>query len=493
MADSTRPVPLPVAVIGAGPVGLAAGAHLSERGSDFVIVEAGNVPATSVRAWSHIQLFSPWEYNVDAAARRLLEAEGWKSPEASGLPTGEDLIKQYLQPLAEHPALAPHIRYGARVTAIGRQGLDRLRTVGRADAPFVVRLEDGAEILAGSVIDASGTWTQPNVLGANGLPAHGEAAASALIDQALPDVLGTDRAHYAGHHTIVVGAGHSAANTLLALAKLADSAPGTRITWAIRGKDASSSYGGGSDDELPARGALGAGLQMLVDTGRVELAANFRTHTVRLPKAADGSIQLVSSAADGSEQVLTADRVIAATGFRPDFGIAAELRLDLDPIMEAPRVLAPLIDPNQHSCGTVLPHGFKELAHPEPGYYAVGMKSYGRAPTFLMATGYEQVRSIAAALAGDLESAQSVELQLPETGVCSATAGAEALALRLGLTIEQHNELLHATAKHLGSSPTAAQAVLTAATELGVDHGVALQLAAYTADLFDAPQAPGCS
>jgi hypothetical protein len=288
----------------------------------------------------------------------------------------------------------------------------------------------------------------------------------------------------------VVGAGHSAANTLLALAELADKVPGTRITWAIRGRDASSSYGGGDEDELPARGALGAGLQMLVDSGRVALAANFRTHTVRL---AEGGVQLVSTGPDGSEQVIDADRVVAATGFRPDYTIAGELRLDLDPIMQAPSALAPLIDPNQHSCGTVLPHGFKELAHPEPGYFAVGMKSYGRAPTFLMATGYEQVRSIAAALAGDLEAARSVELQLPETGVCSATAGAEALALRLGMTVEQHTELLHATAKHLGSSPTASQAVLTAATELGIEHAVALQLAAYTADLFDAPGASGCS
>ncbi|WP_326718861.1 NAD(P)-binding domain-containing protein [Streptomyces sp. NBC_00243] len=479
---------LPVAVIGAGPIGLAAAAHLAERDVPFVVLEAGDTPAAAVRAWSHVQLFSPWEYNTDPAGRRLLAEAGWQEPDAGELPTGGDLVKQYLQPLAELPALAAHIRYGATVTALSRLGIDRLRTADREKAPFVVRLSDGEELLARAVIDASGTWRQPNVVGANGLPAHGEHDAAAWITHGLPDVFGADRDQHAGRHTVVVGAGHSAANTLLALAELADSAPGTTITWAIRSADPAASFGGGSDDELPARGALGSGLKMLVDTGRVTLAANFRTHSIR--RLGDDQVELISL--NGGEQTITADRIVAATGFRPDYSISDELRLELDPIMSAPRALAPLIDPNQHSCGTVTPHGYRELAHPEPGYFIVGMKSYGRAPTFLMLTGYEQVRSIAAALAGDLESAQSVELQLPETGVCSVTAGGEAIALRLGLTKDQHEQLLHVTAKYLGTSSSAAEAVLSAATELGIDHTAALQLAAYAADQFDAPGATGC-
>jgi hypothetical protein len=184
----------------------------------------------------------------------------------------------------------------------------------------------------------------------------------------------------------------------------------------VRSGSASRSYGGGADDQLPARGALGARLRTLVESGAVELVTGFAVEAVERQVARDGGrVVLVSQ-----QRRLVADLVVNATGFRPDHGIASELRLDLDPILGATRALAPLIDPNKHSCGTVPPHGVDELTHPDPGYYAVGVKSYGRAPTFLLATGYEQVRSVVAALAGDWEAAREVRLELPETGVCSS-------------------------------------------------------------------------
>lgn len=263
------------------------------------------------------------------------------------------------------------------------------------------------------------------MLGASGLPAYGEQAAADLIDHALPDVLGTDRERYEGRHILVVGAGHSAATTLLALAQLDD----TPITWAIRAANATRTYGGGEADALPARGALGTRLHALVESGRVRLVIGFFTHAVER----DGQrVRVISRDPSGVEQSVTADRIVAATGYRPDHSIAAELRLDLDPILGSTRALAPLIDPNAHSCGTVPAHGVDELAHTEPGYYAIGVKSYGRAPTFLMATGYEQARSVVAALAGDWEAARDVQLDLPETGVCSSSL-AEAQEQRVGL------------------------------------------------------------
>lgn len=408
---------LPVAVIGAGPVGLAAAAHLHERNLPFTVLEAGATPAAAVRQWGHVRVFSPWRYDIDAAARRLLDDAGWVAPDPEALPTGAELATEYLQPLAELPQLKPHLRYGARVEAISRVGLDRLRTVGRESVPFLIRLADGEEILARAVIDASGTWGTPNVLGASGLPARGERAVAAHLEHALPDVLGADRDRFAGRHTLVVGAGHSAANTLLSLAELAADQPGTEVTWAIRSASPARTYGGGDADALPARGALGSRLRAHVDAGRVRLLTGFSVHALT---PADNRVTVVVRHADEGEETVTVDRVVAATGFRPDHSIAAELRLDLDPVMGATRALAPLIDPNEHSCGTVPPHGVDELSHPEANYYAVGMKSYGRAPTFLMATGYEQVRSVVAALAGDWDAARDVQLELPETGVCNS-------------------------------------------------------------------------
>ncbi|MFI6483501.1 FAD-dependent oxidoreductase [Nonomuraea sp. NPDC050663] len=414
--SAPHPGDLPVVVIGAGPVGLAAAAHLAERGLDFLVLEAGDQVAASIAKWGHVRVFSPWKFNIDAAAKRLLEGDGWTAPDPEWLPTGAEIISDYLAPLAK--LFAEKVRLSSPVTAISRLGHDRVRTNGREDAPFVIRLADGAEIHAKAVIDASGTYETPNVLGANGLPAYGEAEAGDLIDHALPDVLGADRERYEGKHVLVVGAGHSAATTLLGLAQLSAD---TRITWAIRAGNATRTYGGGAADALPARGALGTRLHAHVESGRIQLLTGFHAHAI------EGDTVISQ---DG--QRITVDRVVAATGYRPDHTIASELRLDLDPILGSTRALAPLIDPNQHSCGTVPGHGVDELTHPEPGYFAVGVKSYGRAPTFLMATGYEQVRSVVAALAGDWEAARETHLDLPETGVCSSNL-AEAQEIRVGL------------------------------------------------------------
>ncbi|WP_222193695.1 FAD-dependent oxidoreductase [Modestobacter italicus] len=417
-ADPTHE--LPVVVIGAGPVGLAAAAHLLERGLEPLVLEAGDRAAAAVRAWGHVRLFSPWEYDLDDAAVRLLEPTGWESPDRTALPTGAELVERYLDPLAATPQLAGRIRTSARVVAVSRVGVDKTRTVGRAGRAYLVRtLVDGRvhDVTARAVIDASGTWGQRNPLGAAGLPAIGEDQAGDWLVGPLPDVLGRDRARFAGRHTLVVGMGHSAANTLLALVELQRTEPGTRISWAIRGRSPARLYGGGDADGLPARGLLGSTLEAAVQAGHVEL--HREVTLTRFTPSDDGLLWVTGTGRDGAPVDLHVDALAGATGFRPDLDLLREVRLELDAALEAPVRLAPLIDPNAHSCGTVPPHGHRALAHPDEGFYLAGMKSYGRAPTFLLATGYEQVRSIAAALAGDLEAADAVQLHLPATGVCS--------------------------------------------------------------------------
>ncbi|KTS04121.1 FAD-dependent oxidoreductase [Microbacterium testaceum] len=410
---------LPIAVIGAGPVGLAAASHLIERGLPVVVFEAGDTVGAAVREWGHTRLFSPWRYVVDSAAQRLLEAEGWTAPDAEGLPTGDELIDLYLQPLARTAALASVLRYGARVEAVSRQGMDRTRSVGRAAAPFVLRLrtaEGTTDVMARAVIDTSGTTNSPRSLLSSGLAPEGDLGDR--VTTALPDVGRRDRARFAGRRVLVVGAGHSAANTLIALAALAEEEPTTRVSWAVR-NEGTARLAADAADDLAARGRLGAAVHGLVTAGRVEQIASFEIDDVRL---SDAGVR-VSGRRAGEAFAVAVDVIVNATGFRPDLSMLAEIRLGLDEIVEAPRALAPLIDPNVHSCGSVPPHGVAELTHPEPDFYLAGMKSYGRAPTFLLLTGYEQVRSIAAELAGDRVAARQVDLVLPETGVCTTDAG----------------------------------------------------------------------
>ncbi|WP_435737675.1 FAD-dependent oxidoreductase [Cellulosimicrobium sp. PMB13] len=411
---------LPVVVIGAGPVGLAAAAHLLERNLEPLVLEAGDGPGAAIASWGHVRLFSPWRYDVDAAARRLLEPSGWVEPAQDTLPTGAELVRQYLAPLAATPAIASRLRTGTRVLAVARDGADKTRSLGRERQGYRVRTlgPDGRvqDVLARAVIDASGTFGTSNPLGVSGLPAAGEAESAAFVTGPLPDVLGTQRDRFAGRDTLVVGMGHSAANTLLSLVELSETEPGTTVTWAIRGGSARRLFGGGTDDELPARGLLGTRLRSAVEAGRLTLLT--RVSIERLVPGPD-TVQVLGTARDGALN-LDVHQIVDATGFRPDLDMLREVRLDLDPVVEAPTALAPLIDPNQHSCGTVPPHGEQVLSHPDDGFYLAGMKSYGRAPTFLLATGYEQVRSIAAALAGDRAAADAVELNLPATGVCSS-------------------------------------------------------------------------
>ena len=409
---------LPVVVIGAGPVGLAAAAHLIGRGFTPLVLEAGTAVGAGVRQWAHVRMFSPWEYNVDKRAAEILAAHGWQAPNPEQFPTGQEVVDRYLTPLAATPELAPHIRLNARVIAVSKQRRDRMKNAQREDVPFIIRYMDGIEereVTAQAVIDASGTIGTPNPLGASGSPAFGERRVRENVFYGMPDVRDRHRSRYAGKRVLVVGSGHSAFNVLTDLARLNQEAPGEQVHWAVRRPSLQRVLGGGENDQLKERGRLGLRIARLAEDGALRVHTSF--HLDLIERTASGLV-----AWSGETALPPVDEIVGTTGFRPDLTILDEVRLDLDPGTQSPSALAPLIDPNLHSCGTVRPHGAEELKHPDANLYVVGMKSYGRAPTFLMLTGYEQVRSVTAWLAGDTAAAQRVELVLPETGVCSTSS-----------------------------------------------------------------------
>jgi thioredoxin reductase len=418
--DNTK---LPVAIIGGGPIGLAAAAHLAKADENFVLLEAGPSIGHNVQQWGHVRLFSPWRFNIDKAARGLLEKAGWKAPAEDGLPTGSDLVQFYLLPLAELPGIKPFIRTNTKVVGIGRKGQDKMKTGDRDHLPFMIHTEgdDGKleRFEAKAVIDASGTWNQPNPANASGIWTRQERELKDKIFYNIADIQGMADEKFKGKHIAVAGGGHSAINTILDLSEL----EGVKISWILRKKRIEEAYGGEEKDALQARGELGARIHQLVDSGKVDVFTPFRIEQVKR----SGDAISLEGEWKGDHYVLgDIDTLYVNAGSRPDFSTLSEIRLNIDPVTESSAQLAPLIDPNLHSCGTVRPHGESELRQPEKDFYIAGMKSYGRAPTFLMATGYEQVRSIVAYLTGNLEAAKEVELELPETGVCSLTLNSAA-------------------------------------------------------------------
>lgn len=410
---------LPVAIIGAGPVGLAAAAELAIRKQSFILFESGSRVGHHIREWGHVRLFSPWQYNIDKAAQTLLLKQGWVSPTPDELPLGREIVEQYLEPLADLPEIKPHIMYNSKIVAVSRKDTDKMKSANREKQPFVLYVETEGKTTryeARAVIDASGTWGHSNPLYASGVWTKEEQSLEQQIYYGIPELTPENQTRYKGKHIAVVGSGHSALNTLLDLIQLKEADFKTELYWIMRKRTVEEAYGGEENDQLEARGELGSRIHQLVSSGQIHVVTPFKIEQL----IKDGhQIQIVGTMNGEESKISHIDEIIVNTGSRPDFSFLGEIRLSIDPATESTLTLAPLIDPNVHSCGTVRPHGQKELQHQEKDFYIVGMKSYGRAPTFLMATGFEQVRSIAAYLAGDFEAAAKVQLDLPETGVCS--------------------------------------------------------------------------
>ncbi|WP_432816104.1 NAD(P)-binding domain-containing protein [Ureibacillus chungkukjangi] len=407
---------LPIVIIGAGPVGLAAAAHLADKQQDFIVLESGSRVGHNILEWAHVRLFSPWQYNIDKIARKLLKESGWMEPQAEELPTGKELVENYLEPLASLPQIKKNLQLNAKVLSVSKKSLDKMKNSGREQSSFVIYVEQQGvtgRIEAKAVIDATGTWAQPNPVNADNIWTAEERELEDRIFYGIPDVSGKQRKRYIGKKVAVIGGGHSAINTILELSTLGEN---VEIYWVMRKPNVENMYGGKEKDALKARGELGIRIHQLVESGKVKVYTPFMIN--QLARKSNG-IELRGEYFGEEFAISEIDEIITNTGSRPDFSFLSEIRLSVDSSTESVEALSPLIDPNLHSCGTVRPHGEAILRQPEKNFYIVGMKSYGRAPTFLMATGYEQVRSISSYLIGDIEASKKVELELPETGVCS--------------------------------------------------------------------------
>ncbi len=393
-----------IAVLGAGPVGLEAALALANAGHDVQVYEQGRV-AESVRQWGHVKLFSPWELNVSDLGLKALGEMDVSAPDPTVFPTGNELVARYLEPLSEHPSLKGRIHTGTKVLSMGRQGVlkgELIASASRRERPFRILVEDaqGNEslVFAEVVVDSTGTFSQPNALGDAGIPAPGErkARASGQIMHDLPDVQGEQSAHFAGKHVVVVGAGYSAITNINNLLELKKEAPQTQITWLTR-KD-SQPYQRIDGDPLPQRDALAALGNTLA--GADQRAAHIGGVSIEGVKQAGGQqVSLELRGADGSTQTLDGvDVVLANVGYQPDLSLYRELQVHQCYASEGPmKLAAALLAASGGGGGDCLAQsspGPDTLKSPEPDFFVLGSKSYGRGSSFLLKLGLEQIRDV---------------------------------------------------------------------------------------------------
>ena len=407
-------MPLParntLAVIGAGPIGLEAAFAALDADFDVHVFERGEVAAHAV-AWGHVRMFTPWKMNVGPATRRHLEASGWVAPPGDELPTGLELAERALQPAGRLPEIAARIHANAQVVHVSRRGL--LKGDGpaarRREQPFRLLVRDGggreSYLHAFAVIDASGTYGQPNRAGSGGIPARQELYVAPQLSYHVDDVLGLRRERYAGKRTMVIGAGMSAATVVRDLARLASEAEGTSVAWVTR-KAREALYPPHADDPLQARAELIADARALlaganpavthIGGATVEgFEFNSATHRYRVALALAGDAALL-------EEV---DQVIVNTGFGPDDSLYRELQVHECYESRGPMKLAATLQGAGSDCLEMPVAGIDALRNPEPDFYIAGAKSYGKNPAFLLETGFAQVREIVAQLAKDCANA----------------------------------------------------------------------------------------
>ena len=369
-----------IAIIGCGPIGIEAGVHSHQLGLPFKIYDRGDV-AEHLGRWGHVRLFSPFSQNHTQLGADLIRREhpGHELPGPNELLTGLEFRDRYLVPLALTAALGEAIHTKTEVLQIGRVGLfktDQPNDPRRATAPFrlLVRDDKQAERIeeADAILDCTGTYGSHRWIGEGGIPALGERAAERHIVYGLDDILGTRQAYYSGKSTIVIGAGYSAATTVCQLSSLAENNSATWVIWLSR-RPRGTPLPRNPADPLRERERLAARANNLASRGEGNVEYHALT-TIDMIEAhgPDKGFRITGRTA-GQEMVWEVDRVIANVGYAPDLGISRELH-----VLES--------------------NGPGSLRQPEPNYFVLGSKSFGRDPGFLLKTGYDQIRDVFALL-----------------------------------------------------------------------------------------------
>jgi thioredoxin reductase len=397
-----------VAVLGAGPVGLEAALYARRLGLPVTVYERGRV-GEHLHRWGHVRLFSPFGMNVTPLGKAAILADNPKHefPDDGDCITGKEHLSAYLEPLAKSAALGDGLRKETQVIKVGRRGFLKGESPGdvrRAGQPFrlLVRESKGRERLdeADVVLDCTGTYGQHRWLGDGGIPAVGEAAVEPQIAYGLEDVLGERRGHYAGKNVLVVGGGYSAATTVCNLAAVAEGRPDTWVIWLARGTS-TQPIRRVAGDPLKERDRLAVRANTFATRGDGNVEFHPQTVVEAIDSAGPDKGFKVTGRCGGKVRTWDADRVIANVGYSPDTALYRELQVHECYASLGPMGLAvALLKHGGGDCLKVPAQGANTLKNPEPNFYILGAKSFGRNSNFLLRAGFEQVREAFTLIAG---------------------------------------------------------------------------------------------
>lgn len=390
-----------IAIIGAGPIGLEAAMLARTQNFDVVVLDQSSV-AGNIRSWGHVRLFSPFEMNSSEWGRAALN--GLELPSRGDLLTGIEFRNRYLLPLSRHPLLEECIRENCQVVSIGRRQFWKGDAIGkplRQTSPFQLLAESQANheeiIEADYVFDCSGTFGNHNWLGAGGMPAIGERSLTGRIDYCLPDIAGGACDHFSGKRTLVVGSGYSAATAVIQLEKLRLQNDRTQVIWLTRRKS-STPLATINGDQLQGRAGLTRAANLLAlesDNGVTWINGGlvYQLSVDHLDQI-EVRLDVVSEQGDLDRKVLTVDHILANVGYRPDRSVYEELQIHECYASQGPiKLAAALLGESSSDCMAQSVPGNDTLTNPEPGFFILGAKSYGRDSRFLIRTGLQQIAS----------------------------------------------------------------------------------------------------